>query len=663
MPLASSRVYGASLIGSGLGCVVAVAALPLLGGVGVIVVAALLGLAAAATFEAMRAAPSPVVVGGLGTLGVAAVVLAVAGSGALDLRLSPYKDLSAALRYPGAAVVDTTWESSARLDLVDSEGIRSVPGLSFGWGGAPPPQAGVTFDGDDLSPIPLVGPAEAEFAFHVLNSVAFDLRRGGDALVLEPRGGLDVLVALANGARSVTAVEAHGPAIAAAQRAGSAAYTDPRVGVTIEEPRSFVERTEARFDVVGVALTAPYRPVTSGAYSLAEDYLLTAEAFDAYLGILRPGGVLSVMRWLQTPPSETMRVVALASEAVRRAGGVPEQAIIVLRGYSTGLVLVAPDGFAAADVDAVIEFAAAERFDVVAAPGREPSNEYNVVPSDEYATLAARLLTDPQGLYEEYEFDIAPPGDDRPFFTHFFKWSQAGRVLDTLGRTWQPFGGAGFFVLVALLALSALGAAVLILGPLLVMRRRPTDAGAGGRLWTVGYFGLLGLAFLLVEIPLVQRYILLVGRPTTALAVVLFALLLSAGAGSIMSPRIPWRRTAVLLAAAAFAYPFVVRWLTAWVLPAPTALRVIVGAAALVPIGFAMGVMFPKGLARLERRAPHLVPWAWAINGTASVISAAAAALLALTWGFQLVVMVGAACYAAAALLATEAEPAGPSPG
>ncbi|MEE9297561.1 MAG: hypothetical protein V3V29_00805 [Acidimicrobiia bacterium] len=660
VPLSSARVYGASLIGAGLGCVVAVGALPLVGGVGVIAVASVLGLVAAAIFETSNSPPSPILLVGVTAVAVTALLVTTLGSGVLELRLSPYKDLSAALRYPGATVIDTTWESSARIDHIASVGIRSVPGLSFTWGGAPPPQDGVTFDGDDLSPVPLVGPDEAEFSSHVLNSVAFSLRPGGDFLILESRGGLDVVVALATGAGSVTAVEAHGPAVEAARRAGSPAYADPMVEVKIEEPRSFVERTDRRFDVIDIALTAPYRPVTSGAYSLAEDYMLTTEAFDAYLDLMRPGGVLTIMRWLQTPPSETVRLLALAAEAIRRSGGDPEQAIIALRGYATGLVMVKPGNFTAEEVETVARFAVAERFDVIAAPGLGPSNLYNVLPDDQYAELATRVLTNPEDLYRSYEFDVAPPTDDQPFFTHFFKWAQASQVLDTLGRTWQPFGGAGFFVLVALLALSAVGAAVLVLGPLLVMtRRRSTGGRSEGRLWTVAYFGLLGLAFLLVEIPLVQQYILLVGRPTTALAVVLFALLLSAGAGSVVSHRMPWRPTAVALALSAVLYPPIVRWMTALVLPAPLAIRMVVGAVALVPIGFLMGVMFPKGLARLERAAPHLVPWAWGINGTASVIAAAAAALLALTWGFQLVMTVGGACYAAVALLArdTATEP------
>ena len=183
-------------------------------------------------------------------------------------------------------------DRGTRLDLVSSEGIRSLPGLSFTYTGQPPAQDGVTLDGDDLSPVPQLSPEEAAYASHLLVSLPWLLRPNAQALVLEPRGGLDVLVGLAGGAASIVAVEPHGAIVDLAQRAGSSLVTHPRVEWIVAEPRSYVERTTDGYDVIDLALTAPYRPVTSGAYSLAEDYSLTVEAFVAYLEKLEPDGVL-----------------------------------------------------------------------------------------------------------------------------------------------------------------------------------------------------------------------------------------------------------------------------------------------------------------------------------------------------------------------------------
>jgi hypothetical protein len=651
----SHRIYAASLVGSGTGALLALGGVSQVGGEGVVVLAALCALAAATVF----ATSAPIRRRGwvAAILGVVLVVVWAAGSSALDVRLSPYKALSAVLRFPDTEVVSTDWNAASRVDLVTSESIRSLPGLSFAYLGSPPPQDGVTFDADDLSPIPRVEVAEADFVPHLLGSLPFSLRPGAEALVLQPRGGLDVLVGLASGVESIVAVEPNELAVAAAGAGALSPYADPRVEVVVEEPRSYVERTTAEFDLIDLALTAPYRPVSSGAYSLAEDYSLTVEAFESYLDRLRPGGVLAAMRWLQTPPSEETRLIALAAEATRRIDADPEQAVVALRGYSTVLVMVQPDGFSAADLEAVESFAEGRRFDLVVAPGLASwdANRYNVLPKDDYFTLAVELVgEEPEALYDGYEFAIAPPTDDHPFFGHFFKWDQASAVLDSLGRSWQPFGGAGYFVLMLLLAVVAIAAVALIVTPLVVARLRrggEERLPVGLRSWTAAYFGFLGVGFLFVEIPIVQRYILLVGRPTTSLALVLFVLLLGSGLGALSSRRLPWRPMAVALTIAVLILPWLLTGFTEVALSAPLWLRMAAGGAVLFPLGFAMGTMFPKGLARLEASAPQLVPWAWGVNGVMSVISAVASALLALTFGFTAVILLGAACYGACALL------------
>jgi hypothetical protein len=495
----------------------------------------------------------------------------------------------------------------------------------------------------------------------MLTSLPWLLRPGAQALVLEPRGGLDVLVALSGNAASVTAVEPHGSVVDLIGSAGASVYDDGRVELVISDPRTYVERTDSRYDVIDLALTSPYRPVTSGAYSLAEDYSLTVEAFVAYLELLEPNGVVSVARWVQTPPSEEVRLLATAVEALRRTGVPPEAAVVMLRNYSNTVLLAQPDGWSLADIDVVRRFAGAQRFDIIAMPGvgLAETNRFSVIPDERYSVLAARLLwaEDPEPVYRESEFAIAPPTDDHPFFGHYFKWNQTGQVLDSLGRTWQPFGGAGYLVLLAFLVLATLSSAALIVAPLAIRRRRDhRTVPPGIRWWTVGYFGLLGLSFLLVEIPLVQLYILLIGDATTAFAVVLFAVLVASGLGSMLSPRLPWRTSAALLTLLALAYPFLIRAFTSLALPAPFPVRVVAGAFAIAPLGLLMGIMFPRGIAYLEQRAPHVVPWAWGINGTLSVISAVAAALLALAYGFTFVLRVGAAGYGLAALLVAGAS-------
>ena len=660
-PLPSHHVYGASLAGSGGGAIAALVCLGWWGGETTIAVGAAVAMLGGINFGFVRSGrhwSKPALVAA--TIGC--LVLAATVPDSFKLKLSPYKDLSSALRYPDSKITTTVWDRGTRIDLVESDGIRSLPGLSLTYSGALPPQDGVTFDGDDLSAIPRG--ESSDFAPHLLSSLAYQLRPDSATLVLAPRGGLELSVAAAGGAGSILAVEPHATAVRAIRESGPSPYNDPRVLMVDADPRVFVERTPDRFDIVDLALTAPYRPVTSGAYSLAENYLLTVEALQQYLEVLSPGGLLTALRWVQTPPSEETRLLALAAEALRSKGVDPRASVVMLRSYSNALLLVCPDGFSRADLNLVEQFAHTERFDIIVAPDLEPTNQFNVVPDERYGQLAAAVLSaeDPDAVYQSHQFEIKPPIDDRPFFGHFFRWSQASTVFETLGRTWQPFGGAGFFVLVALLVISTAAALLLISAPLLV-RRRERPSGGGQRWWTLSYFGLLGIAFLFVEIPIIQKYILLVGRPTIAFAVVLSALLVASGIGSAFSRRVSWRGGSLLLAALAIFYPLLIRWVTPGLLPAAESARIALGALMLLPLGFLMGVMFPRGLEHLERAAPQLVPWAWAINGTVSVIAAAAAALLTLGFGFSFVLFVGAGAYGMAAVLVWAAPAVSPSPG
>ncbi|MEA2000648.1 MAG: hypothetical protein U9N84_01980, partial [Actinomycetota bacterium] len=389
-PVSSHLVYGASLAGSGLGCVVAIVGLDLLGGEGTIALAAAVAMAAAAGFATLVVHQRGLRAGAT----IATVILLAMGitvPGSLEMNMSPYKDLMGALRFPDATIVATVWDQGTRIDLVRSDGIRSLPGLSFTYAGAPPAQDGVTFDGDDLSPIPRLAPEAAEFAPHLLTALPWLLRPDADSLILEPRGGLDVMVALAGGAEMVVAVEPHGAVIDAIAAEGASAYDDPRVDVVVGDPRTFVERTGATFDVIDVALTSPYRPVTSGAYSLAEDYSLTVEAFASYLDRLEPNGILMVARWVQTPPSEETRLLGIAAMALRRGDVDPAAAVVMLRNYSNAVLLVQPDGWSAADLGSVQDFARAQRFDVVTMPSLDPAetNRFSVIPDEQYSVLAA----------------------------------------------------------------------------------------------------------------------------------------------------------------------------------------------------------------------------------------------------------------------------------
>jgi hypothetical protein len=351
------------------------------------------------------------------------------------------------------------------------------------------------------------------------------------------------------------------------------------------------------------------------------------------------------------PPSEAIRAFALAVEAVERSGGDPQTSVVALRSYQQMLILVRRGPFTGEELETIRAFAAPRAFDLVYLPGIHPDevNRYNVMPESDYYRACIGVLDaeNRDAWYRAYPFDVEPPEDDRPFFGHFFKWGQAPEVLAMAGHTWQPFGGAGYFVLVGLLTLAVVAAGVLILLPLAVRGRREVGgkASAGA---TLAYFAFLGLGYLGVEIPLLQRFILFLGHPAYALATVLFALLLFSGLGSLLSRRLPLGLVLVLLPLVVVGYALGLPMLFAATLAAPLWGRVIISVIALAPPGLLMGMPFPKGLVLLRQASPTLIAWAWGINGAISVVASILAASLALSFGFSLVLAVGAACYAGA---------------
>jgi hypothetical protein len=557
-------------------------------------------------------------------------------------------------------VLTRRWNPFSRVDLVDSPAIRSLPGLSYRYPGLPPRQRGLTVDGGDLSGV-VVDLGDLEFADYLPGALAYRLRASASSLLLEPRGGLDVLVAYALDAGDITAAEPNPLLVEAAQ----SVYAIPGVETVIESGRSFARRTDHRYDVVTVSLTAPYRPVRSGAYSLAEDYRYTVEAFQDYLALLQPGGILQATRWLQTPPSEETRLFSLAVAALEGHGIDPSPTIVFFRGYNTATVLVQPDGFSTLEMETIREWLAARAFDLVYAPDveRDEVNRYNVLSSPDYYVATVGLLSAPdrEAWFQAFDFDVTPPTDNHPFFGHFFKWRQAGQVLKEAGQTWQPFGGAGYFVLLAVLALATVAALAIILLPLAAGRLTGRLGGSQGiprsgatrrvLVSTLAYFGLIGLGFLFVEIPLAQRFILFLGQPIYGLTVVLFTLLLFSGLGSWASPRLPYPTALAALVAVVLVYPLLLPSLFNLFLGETLGVRVVVAVATLAPLGFLLGVPFPRGLGWLERRAPELIPWAWGVNGASSVIASVGAALLALSFGFSQVLIAGAICYGGAFLL------------
>ena len=396
----------------------------------------------------------------------------------------------------------------------------------------------------------------------------------------------------------------------------------------------------------------------AGLYALSESYLYTVEALEAYLARLAPGGYLALTRWIKLPPRDTLKLFATAVAALeRRAVASPEKCLVLIRGWQTSTLLVKNGDFSDAEIASLRAFCSARAFDVAWYPGMPAAeaNRRNVLQAPLFHRGAAALLGPQRTAFlSDYKFNLRPATDDRPYFFNFFKWRTLPEITRLRGQGGLPLLEAGYLVLVATLLQALLVSVILILAPMVLWNRRePAEATDFSRPRVLVYFLATGLAFLFMEIAFIQKFILFLSHPLYATAAVLSAFLVFAGLGSGFSERLGQGeraqaavgRAVAAIAVLGAAYLLVLGPVFKPLMSLPGALRVVIAVALIAPLAFAMGMPFPLALGRLGESAPALIPWAWAVNGCASVLSAVLATLLAIHLGFTLVVVLALFLY------------------
>lgn len=655
------KVYFADLIGAGTGTLLTLVIFLPKGDKGVILLISLIILMASFLFSLRR----PRIQKGIILLFIAAeLLMVITPPDFLGFRISPFKALPTALQYPGSRLLFSRWNAMSRIDVLDSPAVRFAPGLSLLYTRDLPPQLGLTIDGGELTAATAVAGFQdpsLEFLRALPSSAAYRLLPEPRVLVLEPRGGLDVLAALVHGALHVEAVESQ-PLLVRILRQELAEFTgqlynDKRVRVRVAHSRSALEQDSGTYDLIILPLTDVFGSAGTGLFGFGENYLHTLEAFSTILDRLSPRGLACMSLYMLPPPRQEFRALATWIEALNTRGKDPRLHLLILRSWGTLTCFVKNHPVREEDIRLLKAHAERFLFDLVYYPGitRQETNIHNRFKTPLYYEATEQLL-DPiqrKAFYDKYLFEIRPVSDDRPFFNNYFKLGKISDTFEAFGKKWLPFLQGEF--LVPLLLAQAMGIAfVLIVLPVLALKRETVCEKAV--LWKVlCYFGLIGMAFMFVELTLIQRFILFLGHPLYAFAVTLFALLLASGTGSYASKTLFGRALGkrlrfiliflpLLIAAWLKFLPWVEDALIGWPLYGKAGMILLL----VFPLGFLMGIPFPSGIRMLESHGRRLVSWAWAANAFSSVVSSVTALLLAFYGGYSLVLALAAAGYLSA---------------
>ena len=667
-PRQVGALYAADLAGAALGCALLGPLLRVTDGpTAVIATAAVAALAATLFAEEVR---GPRLTGACAAAAVVLAGFAVAHTVAVHRGTTVLRLVWVKGRYEPPPLVER-WNSFSRVRVI-GDASRGVKPSGWGMSSTLPPDlrtrelhmdidsyAGTeltAFDGDLT---------KLEHLKYDVTNIAHYLRPDSRVLVVGTGGGRDILSALAFGQQHVTGVEINGNILYFLNRRFGD-FTghldrDPRVTFVNDEARSYIARMPGRVDVIQISLIDTWAATASGAFVLTENSLYTVEAWRSFLEHLAPGGILTVSRWyFADRPGEVHRIAALASTTLTEMGvRSPGDHYAIVRARpgahvnapdGIGTLLVSRDPLSAHDLDTLEAVARRMQFDVVYSPRHATDATFAAIADSR--SLPAAVAAHP--------LDISAPTDDSPFFFHMLRLRDAFNV-----SRWRDQGIVAFNLkavgLLAVLLVTVVALTLLCIAVPLLRTRRTVDLR--GAMPHLLFFAAIGFGFMLVEISQVQRLTTFLGHPVYALSVVLFSLLLSSGAGSLSTNRVPdtiaaatVRIGATVAGLVAFGLltPAVVQHFEA----ASNATRILLSIGILLPVGFCMGMAFPLGMRLALRRAPHLAPWLWGVNGAASVCASVLAVAIAIGAGISAAFWTGTACYAVAlAALAWQQRP------
>ena len=647
-----SRLYGADLSGGALACLAVVPLLNWVGGPNTILVSAVIMAAAALVWASSSMQRKTA-----GALLAAFVILIAANR---SNRLIDVVYAKGMFRDP-AWVEFARWNALSRVEVdrqgrgkaivIDADASTSIMNCDLAqWRGS-------ECERDQMKQPP---------------ALANVLRAHGEFAIIGPGGGVDVLRAVANGSPSVTGIEIN-PIIADTIMRGGYAdyamhlYERPEVHIHVTDGRSYLRSTRQQFDVVQMTLVDTWASTAAGAFALSENNLYTVEAFREYFEHLKPDGMVAITRWEFRQPREALRVVAVAMEALHGLGVANPAGHFIVASQGPlnedGIavtVLAKKTAFTAEEESAVRHHF--ERYGGLD-PLFLPSEGRRQAGDNPFANLIAS--NDPYRFAQNYAYNVAPVTDNAPFFFFTLKASQIlGQQGLQRGIDWKV--NLGVLVLILVLAISVAAVLGFLILPLALQTGRQSPL-------PLLYFVAVGLGFILVEIALIQRFVLFLGHPTYALTVVIFLLMISGGAGSLVSRRwlarteMAWMPLALVIVALTAGVFFLPHVLAAGV-GLRFEYRLAVSGLLLAPLGFMMGMPFPTGLRALgdgpalgvpsgARERDNAVEWAWAMNASASVLGSVLAMVIAIQFGLNATLACGVAAYLLALVLLPALHP------
>ena len=667
-------VYGIDLIGAGIGAVLIMALLQVFTADALLRLLAISGITAG--FFALSNLNNREKKITISVLFLCLLTVFLTPQKWLDLRISEYKGLTQTLLIKDASLRSSHTSPVSQIDVVQSPFIpfRHAPGLSLQSPVAPPEQLAVFRDGDEMTTIDHAMDkcsgeiSSLEYFDYMSSALPYHVHGSPQsALILASATGAQILQSHYYKIPRIDAVEPDNQlsSLITGQYADYYGWQKLKHKVTIHNisARGFAA-SEKKYDLVIMGPSGASAGGSAGVHALSTSFDYTVEALQSYLKLLAPDGLLSLTLWTSTPARENLKLFATAVSVMKNAGiNHPENNIAWIRSWNTATLLLKNTALTAKEINKVRDFSLSRSFDLAWLPGISPFevNKHQLLQEPVFYLAARSLLNqslvknDKSNFIQEYKYDIQPATDDRPYFNNYFKWSSMKEFLSLPGQAGISMIGVGYPTLLVTLVQASIAAFILILLPLFFVQ---TDikSTANRRRNIIFYFLAIGLAFLFIEIAFIQKFTLILSQPLYAVAVALCAFLIFSGLGSLYVQRclktastsiiaILLRRSVIMIGLIIIIYIVLLPLISNTIMAMPETARILSAFVLAAPLAFFMGMPFPLGMATLQQNSPGLIPWAWGINGCASVLSAILAVILAINIGFNGVMLCAVVLY------------------
>jgi spermidine synthase len=651
------RIYFSNLVGSGLGTLLVALTVLHVSPYDIIFIISLIAIAATFPVAANRFRKAISL-----TVSIAAVTGYFFFLHDAPLVMTPFKDLSRAEHLQHATTEFQQYGPLGLVTVIDSPAYHYLPDLSLTCSHLLPKQKGLFMDGNAIGAINRYSGNVNDLRFMECrtSSLVYQFVTNPDVLIIGGGGGTEILNAHYYGSKRIFVVEMNKDIISLMRdrygRFSGGIYNLENCRIVSADGRGYLQGTEETFDVIQLSALDTMESTASGVYSLNENYLFTTEALRSSLKRLNPGGVISISRWVRNPPRESIKILATVINALEAENKDASQSIIMIRSWQTATLLVRNGSFQPQEIGAVKEFCGNHGFDLCYYPGitAQETNIINRLAEKYFFIAANKLLSgDKEQFYRQYPFDIRPATDNKPFFSHFFKMSLLKRYVSPGGRSIIPYMDWGYILVWTSLFILVVFSMVFILLPIRILRGSPKDTFC-----VFVYFGSLGLAYIFLEISFLQQFIRYLYDPVFSATVVICSFLVYSGVGSLIGEKI-WRPHSryMLFLSLLFIVAIGIIYVGSDLLlhhalsGLSLSLRMLICSILIAPLAIPMGIPFPAGLSRLEQVHEDIVPWAWGINGFFSVIGASSAVLIAIGFGFKVVIICALSLYMTAGIV------------